>query len=44
MKPREKRAHEAASRVQELVRQIAPILHGHGPEVQSAVLADLFAM
>jgi hypothetical protein len=35
---------KAAKLVQQLVNEIAPILHGHGPDVQSAVLADLFAM
>jgi hypothetical protein len=34
----------AAKLVQQLVNEIAPILHGHGPDVQSASLADLFAM
>jgi hypothetical protein len=29
---------------QELVERIAPILSGHGPDVQGAALADLVAM
>ena len=29
--------------VSDLVKQIGPILHGHNPAVQSAVLADLLA-
>jgi len=33
-----------AVRVRELVEKIGPLLHGQGPEVQSAVLADLTAM
>jgi hypothetical protein len=46
MKPRtsERRAGEMATLTQKLVREIAPILHDHRPEVQSAVLGDLFAM
>jgi hypothetical protein len=35
---------KAAKLAQQLVNEIAPMLHGHGPDVQSAVLADLFAM
>jgi hypothetical protein len=35
---------EDAHRVSALVEQIEPLLHGHGPDVQSAVLADLVAM
>jgi hypothetical protein len=33
-----------AKLAQRLINEIAPMLHGHGPAVQSAVLADLFAM
>jgi hypothetical protein len=36
-------AARAASLTQEKVDQIGPILHGLGPEVQSAILADLVA-
>lgn len=35
----EQQAHEA----EELVEQIEPLLAGHAPQVQSAVLADLLA-
>lgn len=35
---------EAALRVRELVERIGVLLHGEGPEVQSATLADLTSM
>ena len=41
--PTPRRVREA-HRVEDLVRQIGPILHGMGPELQSAALADLTAM
>jgi hypothetical protein len=33
-----------AKLAQRVTNQIAPMLHGLGPAVQSAILADLFAM
>lgn len=35
---------KAAKLAQQLVNEIGRILHGHGPDVQSAVLADLFSI
>jgi hypothetical protein len=35
---------QQATRSQELVRLIGPMLHGQGPDVQGAALCDLLAM
>jgi hypothetical protein len=35
---------EAATRTLELCKKIGPFLHGQGPEVQGAVLAELTSM
>ena len=35
---------ETAFYVEKLVKEIEPILHGNGPDVQGAVLADLLAI
>jgi hypothetical protein len=35
---------EQATRALELAKRIAPLLHGQGPDVQGAALADLVAM
>ena len=37
-------ADEEALRVRELVERLGVLLHGEGPHVQSAALADLLAM
>jgi hypothetical protein len=37
-------SEEMADRSQQLVRLIAPMLYGHGPDVQGAALCDLLAI